>query len=119
MRLSHPDKLVYSAHDYGPGVSWQSWFQSPQFPQNMPDVWTKHWAYLQQDGITPVLMGEFGGAMDGGQEGTWQRSLVSFLSQHHIAYTYWCWNPDSGDTGGIVGYDWKTVDQAKLDILRT
>ena len=56
--------------------------------------------------------------MDQGTEATWQTSLLSYLSENHISYTYWCWNPDSSDTGGILESDWTTVDQAKMDILR-
>ncbi len=119
VQLSRPSQLVYSAHDYGPAVYDQSWFQSPQFPANLASVWGQHWAYLQQSGTAPVLMGEFGGAMDKTSEGVWQKTLVSFLRQQHISYTYWCWNPNSGDTGGILENDWKTVDQSKLDILQS
>ena len=61
VRLSQPDQLVYSAHDYGPGVYRQGWFDAPNFPENMPDLWTKHWAYLNQTDTAPVLLGEFGG----------------------------------------------------------
>jgi endoglucanase len=118
VRLSHLDKLVYSAHDYGPGVSYQSWFQAPNFPNDLTSVWTKHWAYLQQQGIAPVWLGEFGGrSMGGDPEGVWQRSLVDFLKGSGISYAYWSWNPDSGDTGGILMPDWTTIDQTKLHIL--
>src|SRR6266513_867610 len=57
VHLSEPDKLVYSAHDYGPEVYAQSWFQAPNFPHNLPAVWQQHWAYLQMDGTAPVLLG--------------------------------------------------------------
>jgi endoglucanase len=57
--------------------------------------------------------------MDHSAEAAWQGALVRYLSQHRISYAYWCWNPNSGDTGGILKNDWKTVDQAKLDILRS
>jgi endoglucanase len=118
VRLSHPDKLVYSAHDYGPAVYGQSWFQAPQFPQNMPDVWTKHWAYLQQDGIAPVHLGEFGGRSVGTDAGgQWQRTLARYVEQNGFSYTYWSWTPNSQDTGGLLENDWKTVDPAKLSIL--
>jgi endoglucanase len=118
VQLSRPNKLVYSPHDYGPDIWGQTWFKSPDFPHNLPSVWQKHWAYLQADGIAPVYLGEFGGAMTGA-EAAWQSTLVSFISQQHIGYTYWSWNPDSGDTGGILGYDWSTVDHARMDILRS
>jgi endoglucanase len=55
--------------------------------------------------------------MGGDPEGLWQRSLVDFLKGNGISYAYWSWNPDSGDTGGILMPDWKTVDSAKLNIL--
>jgi endoglucanase len=119
VRLAQPDKLVYSAHDYGPDVYVQRWFQAPTFPDNLPSVWQAHWGYLQTENIAPVYVGEFGGSMDHSAEAAWQGALVRYLSQHRISYAYWCWNPNSGDTGGILKNDWKTVDQAKLDILRS
>ena len=118
VELHHQDKLVYSAHDYGPSVSYQSWFGAKNFPNNLPGIWYRHWGYLQQRGIAPVLMGEFGGPSVGDDTGgKWQKTLVNYLKDHAINYTYWCWNPNSGDTGGILNYDWKTVNQAKLDVL--
>lgn len=119
VQLSVPNRLVYSAHDYGPELWNQSWFQAPNFPLNLPDFWMKQWAYLEQDGQTPVLLGEFGGqkVAPDTPEGLWMRALVAFLKAKGISYTYWSWNPDSGDTGGILEPDWKTIDTAKLDIL--
>jgi endoglucanase len=109
---------VYSAHDYGPEIYNQSWFQAANFPRNLPGVWQQHWAYLQLEGIAPVLLGEFGGRSVGRDPaGVWQRSLVAFLHTYSISYTYWAWNPDSGDTGGILKDDWTTVNQGKLHIL--
>ncbi len=123
VRLSEPSKLVYSAHDYGPSVYNQPWFQAPKpadLAHTLPAIWQKYWAYVQEDGIAPVLVGEFGGpSMGQDTEGVWQRTLVSFLKAHHISYTYWAWNPNSGDTGGILNNDWTTVNQSKLNVLKT
>ena len=97
MRLSRPERLVYSAHDYGPEESGQSWLRAVDFPNNLPGVWVNRWAYLQQQGIAPVLVGEFGGRSIGSDpEGAWQRTLISFLEQGDFSYTYWVWNPDAG-----------------------
>jgi endoglucanase len=120
IQLSRPDKLVYSAHDYGPGVYPQAWFQAPDFPQNLPSIWQRHWAWLHSEQIAPVLLGEFGGRSVGqDREGIWQRRLVDFLKASGLSYTYWAWNPDSGDTGGILKDDWTTIDRDKLDLLAT
>ena len=119
--LSKPNKLVYSAHDYGPSVYKESWFNvsSPSLlTHTLPPIWEKHWAYLQKDGIAPVFMGEFGGpSMGQDAEGVWQRTLVSFLHAQNISYAYWAWNADSGDTGGILNNDWTSVNQSKMDVL--
>jgi endoglucanase len=121
VQLSRPNKLVYSAHDYGPELYEQSWLQAANpsdLAHTLPAVWDKHWAYLQNDRIAPVFLGEFGGTSVGQDaEGVWQRCLVRFLKTHSISYTYWAWNPDSGDTGGILQNDWKTVNRSKMDVL--
>jgi len=80
VRLSRPERLVYSAHDYGPEESQQAWHQGPTFPANLQDVWRSHWAYLQHDNVAPVFIGEFGGRSIGTDpEGVWQRNLIAFL----------------------------------------
>jgi len=118
VELSVPGKLVYEAHDYGPGVSDQRWFHAADFPQNLSSLWYAHWAYLKLTGIAPVLLGEFGGHSVGNDaEGIWQRTLVSYLQSNGFDYTYWCWNPNSADTGGVLQDDWTTLDQAKLKLL--
>jgi len=122
VRLSRTNKLVYSAHDYGPSVYPEPWFKvstPADLAHTLPAIWQKHWAYLQQNGTAPVFVGEFGGpSMGQDTEGVWQRTLVSFLHTQGISYAYWAWNADSGDTGGILQNDWKTVNQSKLDVLR-
>jgi endoglucanase len=119
--LSKPNKLVYSAHDYGPSVYDEQWFKvsnPSQLTQTLPPIWEKHWAYLQKDGIAPVFVGEFGGpSMGQDLEGVWQRTLFSFLQKNQISYAYWAWNADSGDTGGILNNDWTSVNQSKMDVI--
>jgi endoglucanase len=118
VRLIKSDKLVYSAHDYGPGVYRQNWFLTSDFPANLPAIWKAHWSYLQLENIAPVLVGEFGGRSVGiDLEGVWQRTLLTYLKDNGINYTYWSWNPNSGDTGGVLKDDWLTLDKAKVDVL--
>ncbi len=118
MRLSRPDKLVYSPHDYGPEVYNQQWFKVSNpavLPHTLLAIWQKHWAYLQKDGTAPLFVGEFGWrSMGNDVEGVWQRALVAFLYTHGMSYAYWAWNADSGDTGGILQNDWTTVNQSMV-----
>jgi endoglucanase len=120
VELSEPGHLVYEAHDYGPNVYNQNWFQAKNFPHNLPAMWNKNWAYLDEQNVAPVLLGEFGGQWTGNDaEGQWETTLVSFLKQHHISYTYWCWNPNSGDTGGILDNNWQTINKTTMRLLHT
>lgn len=118
VRLSTPNKLVYSPHEYGPGVYPQPWF-SPYGPAVLEDRWQRGFNYIATEGIAPILVGEFGGREVGvdSVEGQWQNQFVDFLAREGHSFTYWAWNPNSGDTGGILTADWVTVDQAKQDML--
>jgi len=120
VRLNVANRLVYSAHDYGPGVANQSWFSDPSFPSNMPGIWDKYWGFLHKNGTAPVLVGEFGGRSTdtSSVEGKWQNALVNYIKSNGLHWTYWCLNPNSGDTGGILNDDWATVNQSKMNMLK-
>jgi endoglucanase len=119
VRLTRQHRLVYSAHDYGPEIYKQPWFSGPRVAERLPEVWRRYWAYLYLDGRSPVLLGEFGGRSTGRDvAGQWQRTLAGYVKQHQISFIYWSWNPDSGDTGGVLLGDWKTIDASKLEMLR-
>ncbi len=120
VNLKLPGRLVYSAHDYGPGVYPQGWFSAPDFPRNLPGVWRAHWGYLQEEGIAPVLIGEFGGRSVEltDAEGVWQRSLLEYLKKEGVSYFAWSLNPNSGDTGGLLGDDWLTVVSDKQQLYK-
>jgi endoglucanase len=117
LKVAH--RLVYSAHDYGPEVYNQSWFTTASFPRDLSAVWDRHWGYLAEQGVAPVFVGEFGGQnVSSGPESLWIHALVAYLRSRGISYAFWCLNPDSGDTGGLLENDWHTVDPAKLALLR-
>jgi len=120
VRLDLPGRLVYSAHDYGPGVYEQGWFDALDYPSNLPGVWRDHWGYLVDLGIAPVIIGEFGGkSVDPAtKEGMWQRSLLDYMKGHGISFFAWSLNPNSGDTGGVLEDDWLSVDSDKQKLYR-
>ena len=120
VRLNVANRLVYSAHDYGISVyDRQPWFKDPNFPNNLPDVWDHFWGYLYKQNIAPVLVGEFGSTLANPLDTQWMTKLMSYMGSgvNGMSFTYWSWNPDSGDTGGIVSDDWNTVNQAKMAIV--
>ncbi|MBW4512670.1 MAG: cellulase family glycosylhydrolase [Scytonematopsis contorta HA4267-MV1] len=121
VRLNIGNRVVYSPHEYGAGVYNASWFSEPTFPQNLYQRWQLGFQYIADSKIAPILIGEFGGRQvdASSKEGIWQRQLVDFIKQKNLAFTYWSWNPNSGDTGGILLDDWKTVDSPKQQLLNT
>ncbi len=120
VRLSKPDKLVYSAHEYATSVFAQTWFSDPAFPANLPALWDHFFGYLQKQNIAPVLLGEFGSTLADPRDKVWLQELMKYAGAgpSGMNFTYWSWNPNSGDTGGILNDDWTTVNQAKQAILQ-
>jgi len=119
VQLNVPNRLVYSAHDYPSSVSQQSWFNDPNYPNNLPNVWQTHWGYLYKNNVAPVWVGEFGTKLQSTSDQQWLSALVSYLGKGAtgVNWTFWSWNPNSGDTGGILNDDWTTVNQAKQNYL--
>jgi len=110
-------RLVLSPHVYGPSVSYQQYFSDPTFPNNMPKIWDAHFGYLVGMGYT-VIVGEFGGRYTD-KDKQWADKFVDYLhSKGNRDFYYWSLNPNSGDTGGILRDDWKSVNQDKLDLLK-
>ena len=116
LKVSH--QLVYSTHDYPASVFAQPWFAAKTYPRNLAAVWKANWGYLQQDGTTPVLLGEFGTKLQTASDKQWLTALVDYVRVNKMSFAYWSFNPNSGDTGGLVKDDWRTPERAKLDLLR-
>ena len=131
VRLDVANRLVYSAHDYPASVYQQSYFNDSSYPENLPAIWNENWGYLFRDGIAPVLLGEFGSKLETASDQQWFDAMVEYLKgdldgdgdsdletdQEGISWTYWSWNPNSGDTGGILQDDWQTIHRNKVDTL--
>ena len=115
----YQSQLVYSPHDYGPLVYKQSWFDKDFTEQTLlDDVWYDSWFYLQDKNIAPLLIGEWGGFMDGGDNEKYLNLMSEFIAKNHINHTFWCINPNSGDTGGLLKDDWATWDDAKYNMMK-
>ncbi len=99
---SGTSQIVYSPHDYGPSVYAQTWFDKDFTTQTLlDDYWYDTWAYINDQDIAPLLIGEWGGHMDGGDNEKWMTLLRDYMIDNHINHTFWCLNTNSGDTGGL------------------
>lgn len=99
--LSVANRVVYSAHDYGPNLFAQSWFNSSTTFASLEAVWNKFWGYISNNNTAPVWVGEFGTDNNNtdientaaGSQGQWFQSLVTFLQDNpHLSWTYWALN---------------------------
>jgi aryl-phospho-beta-D-glucosidase BglC (GH1 family) len=113
--LSVPNRLVYSAHDYGPDMyAGLPWGQPNSSQAQCWAVWDQTWGFIVKNGIAPVWLGEFGtvnGYKPGDKtprqyytdpnnanpQGAWFSHLVSYLADLQTRYgsghwCYWCLN---------------------------
>ena len=125
--LNSPGQLVYSAHDYGPVETKQTWFNCDHDAGvSLRALWSRHWAYIAQQNIAPVWLGEFGTTADAldavdttpGSQGQWFSSMVQFLGANsNIQWTYWALNGE--DRYGLLnrGYDLTSAQPLKQTML--
>jgi len=115
---SYQNKLVYSPHDYGPTVYQQPWFKSGyNYDSLMRDCWDDNWLYIHKENIAPLLIGEWGGFMREPNL-TWMTCMRTLIKNYHLNHTFWCYNANSGDTGGLVLDDFKTWDTEKYNFVK-
>lgn len=114
----YQNKLVYSPHDYGPTVYEQPWFKGGySFDSLYKDCWHDNWFYIQEENIAPLLIGEWGGFMREPNL-TWMTYLRKLIKDNRINHTFWCFNSNSGDTGGLVLDDFTTWDEDKYSFVK-
>lgn len=120
----YQSQLVYSPHDYGPLVWEQDWFKKDFTRETLlDDYWRDSWAYLIEEKISPLLMGEWGGFIDETHDPTgdntkWMTILRDYMIEKRIHHTFWCFNENSGDTGGLLKNDFQDWDEDKYALVK-
>ncbi|MHB8729922.1 MAG: glycoside hydrolase family 5 protein, partial [Sulfuricaulis sp.] len=114
------DKLVLTPHTYGPDVYVKSSFSASNFPANLAANWETLFGQFSQN--QAVVIGEWGGkygqGTSGQQDVIWQNAFVQYLQSKNMRNSfYWCYTPNSGDTGGILD-DSLNVRQDKMALLQ-
>jgi len=107
------NRFVWSPHVYGADVTGNPYSTAG---------WESHWGYLV-DGTHATneaasLIGEFGTRYSTAATQSWLDDLVDYLIAIDQRNTFfWCLNPNSGDTGGLLMDDWTTPETGKLTQL--
>lgn len=114
----YQNKLVYSPHDYGPTVYKQPWFEGGYtFDSLMKDCWRDNWFFIHEQKTAPLLIGEWGGFMKEPNL-SWMTYMRKLIKDNKLNHTFWCFNANSGDTGGLVLDDFKTWDEEKYAFVK-
>lgn len=127
IELPVPNKLVYSSHVY----AWSGWGSlNPNSKRSYPSFVEEmqyNWAWLLDENIAPVWVGEFGAPHhpNKGDLNYWKH-LMQFLEEKDADFGYWAINPRKPemneeesyslfeDDWQTYIYDYRTYDMARL-----
>ncbi len=129
LELAVDNRLVYSPHDYPNSIYPQTWFSDPSYPNNEPAIFADKWGFIYEQEIAPIWVGEWGSKLSDPKDVLWADAITKYLgggtTQLKIdpgelgpSWSWWAWNPNSGDTGGILKDDWTTVNLNKIELLQ-
>lgn len=108
--LINNEKIVFSPHVYGFSV------RGDIALKEGTDDWEHAFGYLSMYN-NAIVIGEFGGRFDKLDKGYHYR-LLDYLKYKKITSTaFWCLNPNSGDTHGLLLDDWTMINYDKLLFL--
>lgn len=79
--------------------------------------------------LYPIALGEFGGKFDPNDPNNAKDTATNINIANYLvrlgngkpaipSWFYWDWNPNSGNTGGILKDDWATIDCNKVNYLK-
>lgn len=99
--LNVANRVVYSAHDYGPHLSNQPWFNGSTTAASLAAIWDQNFGFIHNQSIAPLWIGEFGTTNNSaeiqsnaaGSQGQWFSSLVQYLAgKPAMSWAYWAMN---------------------------
>ena len=125
--LSVPNRLVYSAHDYGPVEANQPWFNGSATPASLNAIKDQNWGFIYNNNTAPMFVGEFG-TLNGnadiqsttpGSQGQWFSATVSyFQGKPWMGHAYWAMN--GNDRYALFNESFNgIVNPSKLTLLQT
>jgi hypothetical protein len=128
VRLNHPNKLVYSVHEYPKEIGGYSGPESgPGYVERM----NRTWSWLVRENIAPVWIGEMGASMSSAASREWGETLVKYLNgeapnglrfklaDQPVSGDWWLWGCLTGQNpNGCLTDEGKLRPQQKVFIDR-
>ena len=106
------DRVIFSPHTYGPSVIGE---RGNLFDEN---YFHNNFGFLLEQHDNAICISETGGTMNTTEDIAYFNRLSKYLK--HIDQTslfWWCINPNSFDTAGLLEADWTTPVNIKLNWL--
>jgi endoglucanase len=105
-------QIVFSPHTYGVSVL-------GDVAINYGEKEFYEWyGFLTEKFNNTIIIGEAGGFYQG-EDLEWHKRYSDYLKKiDQRSSFYWCLNPDSADTRGLLNDDWTTSDGNKLSFLQ-
>ncbi|KAK9809361.1 hypothetical protein WJX73_008925 [Symbiochloris irregularis] len=129
--------VIIAPHYYGPSISKAT---SDYSGAALVQRATRSWGHLTASPgycstsdssdcyVFPAIIGETGSQVESSQDADFYNTFIAYLKNtgigkdgQHSAVPHvfwWAWNANSGDTGGIVGDDWLTIQWRKQALLQ-
>ncbi|KAI1213861.1 glycoside hydrolase family 5 protein [Annulohypoxylon truncatum] len=115
VKLDVADRVVYSAHVY----AWSGWGSregryAKRSYASFIQAMRKNWAYLVENDVAPVWVGEFGAPRNPGTgDANYWRNLLRYLKRIDADFGYWAINPrkpkdNEPESYSLVKDDWIT-----------
>lgn len=137
MRKRYARHVILAPHVYGPAVTTNA---ADSAGQSLVNRLTTSFGSLTKSGFCadstgagsicqtfPVAIGEFGSKLEDPRDLAWLKTFQAYLlnegegnDNKHAPirnWFWWSWNANSGDTGGLVGDDWMSIQWAKINAL--
>lgn len=113
LRLSIPNRVVFSPHVYGKSVVSST---DTSYPPALWNEWYSSFAYLRELNES-LIIGEWGGQTT--IDKYWMTLFTDYLKTKNIRDNcFWSVGPNSGDVQGWLLDDWTTIDQFKNDRIQ-
>jgi endoglucanase len=126
--LNVANQLVYTAHDYGPDLFRQPWFNANTTPASLAVVWNTFWGYIPAGGTAPVWLAELGTTnvptdienTAAGSQGQWFQSLIAYLQANPgLSWSDWALNGEDRYALLDGRYDPTPLSALKQSALQT
>jgi len=119
VQLQNPSKLVYSAHLHGPASKEMPYFLDHHFPNNLAEIWERHFGFVPTVTGRPLVLGAIGGPYHGAyfRIREWQNAALKFAQERKLTVFYDGFEP-TGPNGGLIQANWNAPETEKLDLLK-